>query len=130
MSTPKTKPDIFVNADDHEELIELALKAVGRAPGAALLLEEMERAKVVKSLPEKVLAMNGVVDFEYDGREYKDYRLVYPNSANFADGRISVLTPVGAALVGLSEGQTMWWPDEVRTVHRLTVQKVNGKAAH
>mgnify|MGYP001283858040 CR=1 FL=1 len=36
MST-QTKPDIYVNQDDHEELISLALKALGRAPGAARL---------------------------------------------------------------------------------------------
>jgi len=124
------RPDISVTADDHEELIGLALQALGRAPGAALLLQEMERAKVVDDVPANVLAMNGAVDFEYGGRPYSDFRLVYPNCANFADGRISVLTPVGAALIGLSEGQTFWWPDDMREVHRLTVTKVGGAKAH
>jgi regulator of nucleoside diphosphate kinase len=129
MSNQK-RPEIKVSAEDHEELIELALKALGRAPGAALLLEEMERAKVIDTPPTNIVAMNSAVEFEYDGRHYRDYHLVYPNSANFADGRISVLTPVGAALIGVSEGDTMWWPDEVRTVHRLTVLKVNGATQH
>ena len=52
------RPDISVTADDHEELIGLALQALGRAPGAALLLQEMERAKVVDDVPANVLAMN------------------------------------------------------------------------
>ncbi|HYD89449.1 MAG TPA: GreA/GreB family elongation factor [Vitreimonas sp.] len=129
MST-QSKPDILINQDDHEELIELALKAIGRSPGAALLLQEMERAKVVSDVPPNVLGMNGAVDFEYDGRRYEDYHLVYPNCADFANGRISVLTPVGAALIGLAEGQTMWWPGDQRAVHRLTVLKVNGAAPH
>lgn len=127
MST-QTRPDILVQPDDHEELIGLALKALGRAPGATLLLEEMERAKVTSELPQNVLAMNGAVDFEYDGRHYRDFHLVYPHSADFANGRISVLTPVGAALIGLAEGQTMWWPGDQRAVHRLTVLKVSPEA--
>jgi regulator of nucleoside diphosphate kinase len=126
----QTRPDIFVTSEDHEELSGLALKALGRAPGAALLLQEMERAKVVDALPANVLAMNGAVEFEYDGRTYRDFHLVYPNCANFADGRISVLTPVGAALIGLAEGQTIWWPDESGARHCLTVHKVNAARPH
>lgn len=129
MSEPK-RPEILVSPDDHEELIDLALKALGRAPAAALLLQEMERATVVDQIPADVLAMNGGVEFEYDGRRYRDFHLVYPNCADFSDGRISVLTPVGAALIGLAEGQTMWWPGEAREIHRLTVLKVNGAPAH
>jgi len=125
------RPDIFVTQEDHEELIDLALKALGRAPGASLLLEEMERAKVVPAndLPEGVLALNGDVAFEYDGRRYRDFRLVHPACADFAEGRISVLTPVGAALIGLSEGQTIWWPDQGGDIHRLTVTRVGGAPA-
>lgn len=126
----QTRPEIYVTSEDHEELIGLALKALGRAPGAALLLQEMERAKVVDPLPASVLAMNGAVEFEYDGRHYRDFHLVYPNCANFADGRISVLTPVGAALIGLAEGQTMWWFDDSGERHRLTVHKVNAARPH
>lgn len=129
MSNQK-RPEIKVSADDHEELIGLALKALGRSPGAALLLQEMERAKVVEAPPANVVAMNSAVEFEYDGRHYRDFHLVYPNCANFANGRISVLTPVGAALIGVAEGDTMWWPDETRTVHRLTVLKANTSATH
>lgn len=124
------RPEIIVSQTDHEELIELALKGLGRAPGAALLLQEMERAKVVREAPANVLAMNGAVEFEYDGRHYRDFHLVYPNCADFANGRISVLTPVGAALIGIAEGDTIWWPDDMRNVHRLTVLKVGDAAPH
>jgi regulator of nucleoside diphosphate kinase len=129
MSSQK-RPEIFVRAEDHDELVDLALKALGRAPGATLLLQEMQRAKIAADVPPHVLSMNGAVDFEYDGRRYRDFHLVYPHCADFADGRISVLTPVGAALIGLSEGDTMWWPGEAREVHRLTVLKVNGAPPH
>lgn len=125
----KQRPAIFVTPDDHEELIDLALKGLGRSPGAALLLQEMQRAKVIDDLPSHVLAMNDHVAFEYDGRDYRDFQLVYPNCANFADGRISVLTPVGAALIGLAEGDTMWWPDDMGDTHRLTITKVRSQRA-
>lgn len=126
----QTRPDIFVTPEDHDELIELALKALGRAPGADLLLEEMKRAKVTDAVPANALGMNGAVEFEYDGRRYRDFHLVYPHCADFADGRISVLTPVGAALIGLMEGDTIWWPDEAREIHRLTALKVNHAPPH
>lgn len=125
------RPEIFVTHEDHEELTDLAQKALGRAPGAAMLLEEMERATLAPAgaLPAGVLAMNGAVAFEYDGRTYRDFRLVHPANANFAEGRISVLTPVGAALIGLAEGQSIWWPDQDGAIHRLTVTHVGAPAA-
>lgn len=128
----KKRPDIVVHQEDHEQLIDLALKALGQAPGAATLLEEMERAKVVesKSLPPTVLAMNDAAEFEYDGQTYRDFHLVWPNCADFVNGRISVLTPVGAALIGLSEGSSMWWPGQQGRVHRLTLNKVTPHRQH
>lgn len=124
------RPNILVTSEDHTELIALAMRALGRSPGAALLLQEMERAEVVDYLPAGVLAMNGAVEFEYDGRHYRDFHLVYPQCADFTNGRISVLTPVGAALIGLSEGDTMWWPGEAGEPHRLSVLKVNQAPPH
>jgi len=122
----KNKPLINVSRDDHEELIDLALKGLGRAPGASLLLQEMQRAKVVDAdaLPGNVLSMNDNVAFEYDGASYRDYQLVYPGSANFANGRISVLTPVGAALIGLGENDEITWPNERGGEHRLKLTSV------
>jgi regulator of nucleoside diphosphate kinase len=100
------------------------LRAVGRAPGAALLLQEMERATVVSDPPQHVLAMNGKATFDYDGRLYRDFQLVYPPCADFTAGRISVLTPVGAALIGLAEGKTLSWKDDARVEHSITVRAV------
>lgn len=124
------KPTIYVGHDDHEELIDLALKALGRAPAAALLLQEMQRATVAEAPPPNVVAMNSDVDFEYSGRRYRDFRLVYPRYADITDGRISVLTPVGAALIGLSEGATMSWLGPNRDVHSLTVLRVRPPTHH
>ena len=118
------RPQIVVSQQDHEALIDLALRALGRAPGAALLLQEMERATVVSDPPQHVLAMNGKATFDYDGRLYRDFHLVYPPCADFTAGRISVLTPVGAALIGLAEGKTLSWKDDARVEHSITVRAV------
>lgn len=122
----KNKPLITVSREDHEELIDLALKGLGRAPGASLLLQEMQRAKVAPSeaLPPRVLAMHDHATFVYDGATYRDYQLVYPTSANFDAGRISVLTPVGAALIGLAEEDEITWCDDRGGEHHLKLMQV------
>lgn len=122
----KNKPLINVSRDDHEELIDLALKGLGRAPGASLLLQEMQRAKVAPNgpTPSHVLAMHDHATFVYDGSTYRDYQLVYPTSANFDAGRISVLTPVGAALIGLAEEDEITWADERGGEHHLKLMQV------
>ena len=88
----------------------------------------MQRAKWrPKALPPQVLAMNDQVTFEYDGASYRDCQLVYPQSADFSAGRISVLTPVGAALIGLSENDEISWADERGGAHRLKLTEVRRK---
>lgn len=121
------RPKIVVARDDHEKLIDLALHGLGRAPGATLLLSEMERATVIdrESVPLNVIGMNDAIDFEYDGARYRDFRLVYPQCADIVQGNVSVMTPVGAALIGVAEGDSMWWPGANNNrIHRVSVTKV------
>ena len=54
--------------------------------------------------------------------------LVYPGEADIGRGRISVLTPVGAALLGLSKGQSIDWSTRTGTAKRLTVLDVREPA--
>ena len=51
--------------------------------------------------------------------------LVYPREADIAEGKVSVLTPIGTALIGLAEGQSILWPTRTGTSKRLTVLKVD-----
>src|SRR5688572_580476 len=103
----KRRTPITVAEQDHELLTDLALAALGKSPGAVLLFEELSRAKVAPELPPFVVGMGSVATFTYNGSRYRDYELVYPQSADFAKRRISVLTPVGAMLLGLAEGQAI-----------------------
>lgn len=118
------RPPIVVAEDEHDRLTDLALSALERAPGAVDLFVELSRAKTVARLPDNVIGIGSVSTFKYDGSNYRDYALVEPHQADITERRISVLTPVGAMLLGLSEGQSIEWtgPDDRR--HTVTVQKV------
>jgi regulator of nucleoside diphosphate kinase len=90
------------------------------------LIAELERAEVVLSdeIPDDVVTMNSTVvlrDLETGGTE--TYTLVYPNHANIARNRLSVLAPVGTAILGNHVGDVVRWlvPTGVR---RLRVEEV------
>lgn len=119
---------ITVAEADHDLLTDLALAALGKAPGAVLLFEELARAKVEPDLPPFVVGMGSVATFTYNDSRYRDYMLVYPQSADFAKHRISVLTPVGAMLLGLAEGQAIEWTSEDGVAHRIALEQVKAEA--
>src|SRR3546814_13286656 len=60
----------------------------------------------------------------FRSRAGRTVRLVYPAEADIAEGRMSILTPVGAGLIGLSVGQSINWPDRGGIEHRLTIVAV------
>jgi len=93
----------------------------------APLRRELERAIVVSSaaVPPDIATMNSRVPYtdEKDGAT-RTVSLVYPIEADAAKGKVSVLAPVGTALLGLSEGQSIEWdfPDGSR--RRLKLEQV------
>ncbi|HET9231691.1 MAG TPA: GreA/GreB family elongation factor [Vitreimonas sp.] len=123
------RPPIIVAEEEHERLISLALSALDRAPGAVDLFTELSRAKVVAKLPEHVVGVGSVATFLYDGSTYGDYELVDPHRADIGQHRISVLTPVGAMLLGLSEGQSIEWVGPDERAHKVAVEKVRAAVA-
>lgn len=123
----RRRTPITVAEQDHELLTELALAALGKAPGAVLLFEELSRAKVAPKAPPFVVGMGSVATFSYNGSRYRDYELVYPQSADFAKHRISVLTPVGAMLLGLAEGQAIEWTSDDGVTHRIVLEQVKNQ---
>jgi regulator of nucleoside diphosphate kinase len=128
-SKKDNRPPIVVADDQHERLVDLALSTMDRMPGAVVLFAELARAKTVDRLPQDAIGINSVATFEYDGARYRDYVLVEPHQADFSKGRISILTPVGAMLLGLSEGQTMEWIGEDGRTHRVTIEQVQESPA-
>lgn len=78
-----------------------------------LLEEELARARIVEpyEVPRDVVTMNSIVSFEdLDTGEQFRVTLVYPSAGSGSDGRVSVLAPVGSALLGLAVGDSIDWP--------------------
>jgi regulator of nucleoside diphosphate kinase len=73
---------------------------------------ELHRATIVPhdAMPPDVVAMNREVDYEdCETRSRRTVRIVFPHDANPNEGKISVLAPIGSALLGLRVGQTIEW---------------------
>ncbi|HLV21364.1 MAG TPA: nucleoside diphosphate kinase regulator [Polyangiaceae bacterium] len=102
---------IIITEQDLERLQKLV--GSGDTPALARLATELGRAKVVaqKDIPPDVVTMNSDVTFvdTTTGSERK-VRLVYPKDADAERGWVSVLAPMGSALLGLSKGQEIEWP--------------------
>ncbi len=125
-------PNIVVSDKDQRRLTTLATDAFERFPDAAEeLLLEMARADIVtaETVPPNVVQMGSVVFFESDNGEKRRVKLVFPGEADIAVGKISILTPIGAALIGLSEGQSIAWSTRDGRTRHLTIVTVEKVAA-
>lgn len=123
-ATISARPPIIISETDADRLYLLAERAAGRAAG---LLGELERARVSpdRRVPMDVVGMNSTVDFVDEARGVtRTVQLVYPGEADIEAGKVSVLTPIGAALIGLREGQSIRWPDREGRARELRVLKV------
>jgi len=111
-----------------DRLTNLAIGAEDRFPEVSeLLLGEISRAAIHKAerIAPDVVTMMSTVEFvdEETGAE-RSVQLVYPGDADIAAGRISILTLMGAGLIGLREGQVISWPDRNGKAHRLRIRSV------
>ena len=104
------KPNIIVSSDDYEKLHEM-LDRMPHDDSVERLINELERAEVIDtlSMPDSVVTMNSTVNFTVlQTRKSFTYKLVYPRDKLQGDS-LSILTPVGSALLGLSIGQDIEW---------------------
>ncbi len=114
------KPDIIVSSHDLDHLEGLLHNPDMRnRPGLAGLRAELERADVREpdAMPANVITMNSRarVREQPSGKEW-ELTLVYPGNAG--EGKVSILTPAGSALLGLAAGQRIDWPsDDGRELH-------------
>jgi regulator of nucleoside diphosphate kinase len=102
-------PPISIGRDEHRQLTVLALAGIGHHPDVADdLLHELDRARIVPdpAVPRDIVRMGSRVHYR-SGDDERVVTLVYPAEADIARQRISVLTPVGAALIGLRTGQSI-----------------------
>lgn len=108
------KPTITLSSLDIDR-IEALLAAIPASvfPGKADLQAELDRAEVVapEAIPPNVVTMNSTVQFSIleTGKEFR-LTLVYPRDMDGSADKISILAPVGGALLGLSVGDELGWP--------------------
>lgn len=125
-------PDIVLGTADHRQLSVLAMAGIGHSPDDADgLLYELERAQVVAdaAVPGDVVRMGSQVRFRTNGGDERAVELVYPKDADIETGKVSVLTPVGTALIGLRRGQSITWVTRDGRKQVLTVLGVNPPAS-
>lgn len=107
-------PNIIVSSTDFQRLNSLIQsERTTDSPDLKALQDELSRATIVDSpsIPSTVVTMNSTVRFviEPTGKEF-ELTLVYPKDLDDHADKISVLAPVGSALLGLSVGQQIVWP--------------------
>lgn len=131
----KQLPPITLIAADRERLEALAQASLDRHPQTAgYLAREIERARVLDETKGGATAadfvrMGSTVSFRDDGTgQIREVTLTYPDRADIAANRVSVLTPIGAALIGLSKGQTIDWQNPAGEWRALTVIEVKEPA--
>ncbi|MBD8065918.1 nucleoside diphosphate kinase regulator [Devosia sp. PTR5] len=118
------RPQIVLAQSEHRQL--LAMAAAGSSAAAESLLDEMERARVVPDtqLNPDIVRMGSRVQYRTDDDNRKTVTLVCPADADISEGKVSVLTPIGAALIGLRTGQSITWEARDGRKNVLTVLSV------
>ena len=126
-------PAITLTRADLERLERLANASIARFPQTAeYLAREIERARINEPNHDGsgFVSMGSQIAFRDDGtRQVRHITLVYPDQADISAGKVSVLTPVGAALIGLSQNQSIEWQSPTGDWRSLTVLSV-GSGQH
>lgn len=118
-------PDLFISHDDFLTISSLLQGARGAT--ADLLEEELSRAHKVPDaeLPSDFVSMNSEVAFkDLETGQSQTVRLVYPHEADIEKSWVSILAPIGAALIGLRVGQQIEWPISSHKKRRIQVLSV------
>ena len=127
---------IVISQPDLQRLNRLLASGFARAirPSDYLddLRDELQRASVVPadSIPEHTVTMKSTVVLrDLDTKELETYTLVYPERANIVEGRLSILAPVGTAVLGHAVGDVVQWriPGGIR---RSRIEQVLSPAEH
>ena len=110
----KQRPPITISSLDVARLDRmLGSLSSNQFPDKDDLQAELDRANIVEpqEIPPDVVTMNSTVTFRVESSDSEfSLTLVYPNDTGDGTGKISILAPVGSALLGLREGDEISWP--------------------
>ena len=122
------QPKIVISSLDAERLESLLDSLPDDAfPGREDLESELARAEIVdpKDVPPNVVTMNSTVRFRMESSSEEFLMtLVYPRNVNPDGGTISILAPVGSALLGLSKGDAIEWPKPGGGMLRVRIEEI------
>ncbi|MBO0333949.1 nucleoside diphosphate kinase regulator [Sneathiella sp. CAU 1612] len=127
------RPKIVISDASLNRLEALAERSFERDPAlASRLLDEIGRARIVNAqkMPANVVAIGNVVTYR-DGTtgQERTVTLVFPGDADIASQKISIMTPIGVALLGLKEGASFYWDTRDGERRMLTVVRVTSGAS-
>lgn len=128
MTAPRS---VFLSATDNARIQSILEKTDPETVGP--LLDEIDSATILPDdeLPANVVNMGAEVTFrDLDSGKSSRCTLVFPHQADAAKDRVSVLAPVGAALIGLAVGETIAWPVPGGKLRRLRVVDVEQRSDH
>ena len=122
------RPPIHLIDAEYDIIADLALGIARQSPGLSrMLLDEIDRAEIhaPDALPADVVTIGSGVEV-LDGLTgaTRQLRLVLPGEVDVDAGRVSILTPIGAALIGLRKGQSIEWPYPSGDTRTLKILKV------
>ena len=116
---------------DRKRLIDLILEAQSGEYRKSIYLDqlrgELERAQIVtpQEIPGDVITMNSTVALtDLDTGEEETYTLVYPENADTTQGKVSILAPIGTAMLGYRVGDVFEW-EVPAGKRRLKVTKIH-----
>jgi len=124
----KTRPEIVISTVDSERLERLLDSLPNNGfIGKVELESELARARVVepKDVPATTVTMNSTVRFKVESSsEEFELTLVYPKDSDLSGKTLSILAPIGSALLGLSQGDEIEWPKPGGGVLRVQIHEI------
>lgn len=123
-------PPIIVAEEQFDDLSDMSERLADVLPEVSTFLErELARAKLLPlaRIPREVVTVGATVEFVFGmkGRPER-LKLVYP-SRDIAEGCVSLASPVGVALLGMREGETISWSTRYGDIRWLKIVKVIGR---
>ena len=121
------KPNIIVSEQDLNRLETMLEHQKVLTDTMKHLEDELARADVVeaKEVPTNVVTMNAKVEITIaPSTESIEVTLVYPHDFHGNKGQVNILAPVGAAILGLAEGQDIEWPQPDGQIMKVRIEKV------
>lgn len=121
------KPNIIISSQDLHRLETMLEHQTKLTPTMQHLEDELARADVVEpqDIPANVVTMNAKVLITIaPAKEATEISLVYPHDFRGDKGQVNVVAPIGTAILGLTEGQEIEWPQPDGHIMKVKIEKI------